>query len=128
VAGKFTLGTVLRENINMKAAAIVFATLGLAMASAAVASERFTDLDYLKANRCKGLSASLGTGDTAALDATIKAEGRTRADAILQRAQDELSRGKKDGAKTDLKDRVTAELNGPCLAYTGGSKDTASAR
>ncbi len=112
----------------MKAAAIVFATLGLAMASTAVASERFTDLDYLKANRCKGLAASLGTGDTAALDATIKAEGRSRADAILQRAQDELSRGKKDGAKTDLKGRVTAELNGPCLAYMGGSKDTASAR
>jgi hypothetical protein len=112
----------------MKAAAIVFATLGLAMASTAVASERFTDLDYLKANRCKGLATSLGTGDTAALDATIKAEGRTRADAVVQRAQDELTRGKRDGSKADLKDRVTAELNGPCLAYMGGSKDTASAR
>jgi hypothetical protein len=112
----------------MKAAAIVFATLGLAMAGTAVASERFTDLDYLKANRCKGLAASLGTGDTAALDATIKSEGRTRADAILQRAQDELSRGKKDGAKADLRDRMSAELNGPCLAYMGGNKDSASAR
>jgi hypothetical protein len=111
----------------MKAAAIVFATLGLAMASTAVASERFTDLDYLKANRCKGLAASLGTGDTATLDATIKAEGRTRADAVLQRAQEELTRGKRDGAKADLKDRVSAELNGPCLAYMGGSKGAASA-
>lgn len=112
----------------MKAAAIVFATLGLAMAGTAVASEHFTDLDYLKANRCKGLAAGLGSGDTAALDATIKAEGRTRPDAVLQRAQDELTRGKKDGAKADLKDRMSAELNGPCLAYMGGSKDTASAR
>lgn len=111
----------------MKAAAIVFATLGLAMASTAVAAEHFTDLDYLKANRCKGLAASLGTGDTATLDAMIKAEGRTRQDAVLQRAQEELTRGKRDGAKVDLKDRVSAELNGPCLAYMGGSKDTASA-
>jgi hypothetical protein len=112
----------------MKAAAIALATLGLAMAGAAVASERFTDLDYLKANRCKGLATSLGTGDTASLDAVIKAEGRTRADAVLLRAQEEFTRGKRDAAKTDLKDRVSAELNGPCVAYMGGSKDTASAR
>jgi hypothetical protein len=113
----------------MKAAAVLFATIGLACACAcagvASASAHVTDLDYLKANRCKGLAVGLGSGDTAGLDAMIKAEGRSRADAILLRGQEELARGKRDAAKADLKDRLTAELNGPCMAYMSSGKEMA---
>lgn len=110
----------------MKAAAVLVATLGLAFAGVASASDHITDLDYLKANRCKGLAVGLGSGDTAGLDALIKAEGRTRSDTVLERASEELTRGKRDGAKTDLKDKMSAEFNGPCTAYMGAGKAMAA--
>lgn len=112
----------------MKAAAVILAAFGVVVAGAAVASDRFTDLDYLKANRCRGLAAGLAVGDTAALDAVIKSEGRSRSDPVLQRGAEELTRGKRDGGKADIKERVTAELNGPCMAYMAGGKEASSAR
>jgi len=110
----------------MKAAAVLLMTFGLACASAATASERVSDLDYLKANRCKGIAVGLASGDTASLDAMIKAQGRSRSDAVQQRADEELSRAKHEAAKADLKERLTAELSGPCLAYMGGGKEMAA--
>jgi hypothetical protein len=111
----------------MKSAAIVLVTLGLACAGAAAATERVSDVDYLKANRCKGLATALG-GDTAGLDALIKAEGRTRNDAILIKGQDELAKAKREASRADSKDRLSAELNGPCLAYMGAGKEVATGR
>jgi hypothetical protein len=110
----------------MKTAAIVLAALGLAVAGAAVASDHLTDVDYLKANRCRGLAEGLGVGDTATLDSVIKTEGRSRVETIYTRGQEELARGKRDASKTDLKERLSAELNGPCMAFLGGAKATAS--
>lgn len=110
----------------MKTAAILLATLGLAVAGAAVASEHLTDVDYLRANRCRGLAEGLGVGDTASLDAMIKTEGRSRVEPIYVRGQEELARGKREAGKTDLKERLSAELNGPCMAYLGGASTTAS--
>jgi hypothetical protein len=110
----------------MKAAAVLLMTFGLACASAATASERVSDLDYLKANRCKGIAVGLASGDTASLDAMIKAQGKSRSDAVLQRADEEISRAKREAAKTDLKERLSAELSGPCLAYMGGGKEMAA--
>jgi hypothetical protein len=109
----------------MKAAAVLLFTVGLACAGAASASSHVSDLDFLRANRCKGLATGLGSGDTAGLDAMLKAEGRSRSDAVIQRAQEELTRGKRDASKTDLKERVTAELNGPCLALLESGMDAA---
>ena len=111
----------------MKLAPIALTTLSLAIAGSAAASGRVTDVDYLKANRCKGLATGAGAGDTTALDATLKAEGRSRADAVLQRGQEELTRAKREASKSDLKERVTAELNGPCMAYLGAGHDVAAA-
>ena len=110
----------------MKAAAILVVTLGLVCAGVASATEHVTDLDYLKANRCKGLAVGLGAGDTASLDALLKSEGRTRSDAIVQRAAEEFTKAKREAAKTDLKDRSSAEFNGPCLAYMGSGKSMAA--
>jgi hypothetical protein len=108
----------------MKLAAITFVTLGLALAGSASASSRVTDVDYLKANRCKGIAAGLGA-DTAGLDAFIKAEGRGRMDYILQRGDEEASRAKREAAAASAKDRLTAELSGGCTAYMGGAKAVA---
>ena len=45
---------------------------------------------------------------------------------MVDRGTDEMTRGKKEAAKADTKDRVSAELSGPCMAYVGPAKDTAS--
>jgi hypothetical protein len=112
----------------MKTAAILLATLGLTVAGVAAASERLSDVDYLKANRCRGLAAGMGVTDTASLDALIKTEGRSRIEVVYQRGIEEMQRGKRDGGKTDGKERYTAELNGACTAFLGGGKETAAAR
>ena len=108
----------------MKSAAIVLAVLSFATTGAAAASERVTDIDYLKANRCRGLAAGLGVGDTASLDAMLKTEGRSRSEAIRLRGEEEMTRAKRDAAKSDIKERLTAEVNGPCVAYMGGLAST----
>jgi len=100
----------------MKLAAILLVAAGLATASAASASTIKTDLDYLKASRCKGLATSLGA-DTTSLDAALKSESRSRNVVVVNRGQDEFNRAKRDAADANRKDRLTAELNGPCTAY-----------
>jgi hypothetical protein len=112
----------------MKAAAVVLATFALACAGTATATERVTDLDYLKANRCKGLAVGLAAGDTASLDAMLKEQGRNRNDVIVQRADEELSRAKREASKAELKERLSSELSGPCLAYMSGGKATTAGR
>jgi len=110
----------------MKTAAVLLAAIGLAVAGAAAASDHLTDLDYLKANRCRGLAEGLGSGDVAGLDALIKTEGRSRVETIYTKGQEELNRGKKEASRTDSRDRLSAELNGPCTAYLGGAQASAS--
>ena len=118
----------------MKPAAILLAALSLAAAGAASATERMSDMDYLKANRCLGIAAGLNAADTAGLNALLKAQGRSRSEPILLRGQDELGRAKRESERASYKEQLTAELNGPCMAYMGasgggaGSKETASSR
>ena len=107
----------------MKAAAVLLMTFGLACATAATATERVSDLDYLKANRCKALAVGLGSGDTSSLDAMIKAQGRSRSDVVLQKADEEAARAKREAGKPELKERLSAELSGACTAYMGSAKE-----
>jgi hypothetical protein len=102
----------------MKIAAILLVAAGLASAGAASAgtSNIKTDLDYLKASRCRGLAAGVGS-DTTGIDAALKTESRSRAQFILNRGQDEMDRAKRETRNANLKDRVAAELNGACTAY-----------
>jgi hypothetical protein len=111
----------------MKTAAILLAAIGLAVAGAAAASDHLTDVDYLRVNRCRGLAEGLGSGDVAGLDSLIKTEGRSRVEAIYSKGQEELNRGRKEASRTDSRERLSAELNGPCTAYLGGANATASA-
>ena len=48
--------------------------------------------------------------------------------AYLIKAQDELAKAKREAGRTDSKDRLSAELNGPCLAYMGAGKEVAAGR
>ena len=112
----------------MKAAAVLLMTFGLACATAASATDRVSDLDYLKASRCKALAAGLGSGDTSSLDALVKAQARGRSDVILQKADDEASRAKREAGRPELKERLSAELSGPCMAYMGGAKEASAGR
>lgn len=109
---------------------LAVASLGLAATAAGVAQagSKMTDVDYLRANRCRGLAAGLGGSDTTSLDALIKSEGVSRAEVIYERGQQEMDRAKRETRNQDGKERLTAELNGPCVAYLSGGKATASAR
>ncbi|MBS0360910.1 MAG: hypothetical protein JSR98_05990 [Proteobacteria bacterium] len=112
--------------------ALLLAAVSLAfagtVAGAAQAGSRLTDVDYLKANRCKGLAEGLGAGDVASLSALIKAEGVSRSDTIYTDGQKQEDRAKREASHTDGKERLTAELNGACVAFISGGKETASAR
>jgi hypothetical protein len=105
----------------MKLTAIALAALGLAVAGSAAASARVTDVEYLKANRCKGIAVGMGA-DTAGLDAFIKAESRTRPDVVLRMADEQVARAKHDAANANLKDKLSAELSGGCTAYMATGK------
>lgn len=112
----------------MKTAAILLATLSLGFCAvgAAAAADHLSDVDYLKANRCRGLAEGLGAGDTAGLDSLIKTEGRSRVEPVYERGLVEMARGKRDASSRDARDRLSAELNGPCMAYLGAAHDAAA--
>lgn len=105
----------------MKLIAIVVTSAGL-LAAAGSAAAAVSDVEFLKANRCRGLADSgLTSVDTAAMDAFVKSEQRSRTTFVADRGKAEYDRAKRE-AKTDnaeRKARLTAELNGPCQAYKG---------
>lgn len=103
----------------MKLIAIAFTSAGL-LAAAGSASAAVSDVDYLKASRCRGLAeGGLAQVDVAAMDAFIKAEGRTRSAFVTDRGKTEFDKAKRETKtdNTDRKARLTAELTGPCQAY-----------
>jgi hypothetical protein len=91
-------------------------------AAAGSASAAASDVEFLKANRCRGLAAgSLGEIDTAALDAYLKSEQRYRTTTVIDKAKAEMDKAKREAKTTneERKTRLTAELNGPCQVYKG---------
>jgi hypothetical protein len=114
----------------MKLAALALATLSLAAAGSAAAATHVSDVDYLRANRCKGLAQGLGEADAVAgLGAFIKQQGATRLDAIIERGDEEFTRAKRESSRVDTKARDQAEFSSACTAYMdSGKADTAAAR
>lgn len=110
----------------MKFAAVMLVAAGLAAAGSASASAIHTDVDYLKASRCKGIAQGLGATDTGGLDAALKSESFARASVIVSRGEDEMRRAKRQAADANLKDKLTAELAGTCTAYMGPNKNVAA--
>ena len=115
----------MKSALLLAAASLAFAGT---IAGAAQAGSHLTDVDYLKANRCKGLAEGLGGGDTAGLTALVKAEGASRSEYIYGEGQKQEERAKRDAGHIDGKERLTAELNGPCMAFLSGGKESASNR
>ena len=105
---------------------VAIALVATAFAGSAYASEKVTDVDYLRASRCAGLATSIeGVVDPAALTSFIKAERGARATYVIDRGQEEFQRAKKEGKSEDRKTRLTAELTGACQAYLGGATSVA---
>jgi hypothetical protein len=105
----------------MKLIAIALTTAGF-LTAAGSAAAAVSDVDYLKANRCRGLAeGGLASVDTAAMDAFIKNEQRTRSSFIADRGKVEYDKAKREAKtdSTDRKARLTAELTGPCQVYKG---------
>lgn len=107
-----------------------FAVIALAVATfsagAASASGTVTDVDYLKANRCRGLAASIdGVVDPAALNSFVKAERGSRANYIVNRGEEEFQRARKEARRDERRERLTAELTGGCQAYLGAATNVA---
>jgi hypothetical protein len=109
----------------MKLIALMLAGASLLSAGAAAASEQITDLDYLRASRCKGIAQAMGQNDTAGLDAYLKAAGRSRSTFVTERSENEMARGKRD-ARGVHKAQAEAELSGSCTTYMAGPKDIAA--
>jgi hypothetical protein len=104
----------------------IIAMAAVFAAGSAAASEKVTDVDFLKANRCKGLATSLtGVVDTSSLDSFIKAERGARAPYVMERADEEFAKAKKEAKGADRKERLTAELTGACQAYIGPASNIA---
>jgi hypothetical protein len=116
--------SLLRETEKMKVLAMVLAGASLVAAGSAAASDRVTDLDYLKASRCKGIAVGTGA-DTASLDAYLKSAERGRPSVIVERAANEMDRAKRE-TRGDRRERAAAELASACTAYMGPSKDMAA--
>ena len=104
----------------MKLVAIAIAAVTFATSGAAAAAERVSDVDYLRASRCKGLATSIeGIVDGQAIDAYLKSVTGARAPYVKDRADQEYQRGLRDGRSGDRRERMTAELTGACQAYLG---------
>lgn len=102
----------------MKVVAIAIAALGVvAAAGTATAASRISDMDYLKAARCKGLAQGL-SADTAGVDALLKDARKSRDAYIVDRGDAEMKRAKRE-TQGDRKDKVSAEFTNACTAYMG---------
>lgn len=107
--------------MKIAAVAVVVSALAAGSASAAV-----SDVDYLKANRCKGLAAGIeGVVATEGFSQFIKAERGARPMYIMERADREFQRARREAKSRDSRERLTAELTGPCQAYLGGPTSVA---
>lgn len=109
----------------MRIAAIALAAAGLFAAGSAIAAERVSDSAFIKANRCRGLAAAEGMGqvDTQSLDAFIKEQGHSRMSPVMDMAAREKTRARREAASLDRREKLQAELNGPCMALIGHGKD-----
>jgi hypothetical protein len=105
----------------MRMITIAFTAIGLA-AAAGSAAAAVSDVEYLRANRCRGLAeGQLAQVDLEAMDAFLKAESRSRTAMVQDRGRVEFDKAKREAKSTNeqRKARLTAELTGPCQVYKG---------
>lgn len=116
----------------MRISNLVFAAVVAASAAApALAAERVSDAELVRASRCLGLTkaASLGAADPAALQAFIKTQGKSRDMLVQDRADaaERAARTEANRAKGAQKDALIAERDGACKALVETSSAAAAA-
>lgn len=103
--------------------AIVTAAAAVAGASSAQPPNRLTDVAYIEAARCAGLSSSgkLEGGDTASFSAMLKAQAWGRDPYVMQQADDAKAQAKHQADKADdyTKMKLQSELSGSCSSLRG---------
>jgi hypothetical protein len=100
--------------------AIALTAAAIFVTGTASAGERVTDAQYLKASRCKGLATSMsGVVDAGQIDAYLKSVKGARSPILMDRADAEFDRAKREGRVGGQKERLTAELTGACSAFLG---------
>lgn len=109
----------------MRLTTIALTFAALAIAGSAAAAGRVTDVDYLKAARCKGLATGSSI-DTASLDAFLKTEGRLRNEIVVGMAKGEQDKGRREARNTERQAKVQAELAGACTAFLSGASTMAT--
>ena len=90
-----------------------------AESSLAIAAPAATDVDYLKASRCRGIAVGLGA-DASGVASYLKHAAGGRSPAVLARADEEFDRAKRE-ARGDARERLRVELSGPCAAYAAAA-------
>lgn len=111
----------------MKFAALAIAAAAtLVSAGSAFAAERVSDVDYMRASRCKGLATTLtGVVDAGAIDSYLKSARGARSPVVFDRAESEFEKAKREARSEDRKARLTSELTGSCQAYLGEPSNVA---
>jgi hypothetical protein len=104
----------------MNIAAVTLVSLSLTSVGGLAVAAPSTDVDYLRASRCRGIAVGLGE-DPSAINAYLKGAIAGRSPAILDRADEEFGRAKRQ-SRGDGKARLQAELAGPCAVYAGATK------
>ena len=105
----------------MRIATITLAAAATLMAAgSALAAAQVTDVDYIKASRCRGIAIS-AAADTADLDAWLKAASRSRDSSVLAKGANVQDAARREAKTTnpERKARLAAELSGPCQAFKG---------
>ena len=113
----------------MRILTLVIAASALLIADGSLAAGRTSDVDYLRANRCRGLATRVrGLIDAQALDSFLRTEARGRSDLVQLRASAEYARARRDAAGGDLGKRLAGELSGVCQAFVQPMGAEASCR
>jgi len=103
--------------MNITAVALASLTLASAGVASGAYAASVSDMDYLKASRCRGIAKGLGA-DASAIEAYLKRAGGGRSALVVSRANEEFAKGKRQSSSGDGKERLQAELSGPCAAYS----------
>ncbi|PXA76943.1 hypothetical protein DMC25_23635 [Caulobacter sp. D4A] len=103
----------------MRTTVILLAAASLAaVAAPALAAERLTDSQFVRANRCLGLTEAkaLGETDAAPLKALIKAQRQGRHISIEDRADAARLSAKREASRAegDAKSALVGERDGDC--------------
>jgi len=116
--------------MSMFKAILVAASIATA-STALAAPTTMSDAQYVAAARCGGLIASpaLGKGDSAAIDAMLASQGRSRSPAVADRADEARSDAMRQAGHSGVQGRAAliAERDGVCQAWNhGGGAQSAS--